>query len=51
MGYYNTQIKWNKNYGVYVLINVLCTRVSSLHRYETNGASTAQVEDGVASTT
>ena len=28
----------------------MCTQVSSLYRYETNGASTAEVEDGVAST-
>ena len=30
--------------------NILFTWVSSLHMYETNGASTAEVEDGVAST-
>ena len=30
--------------------DVLFTRVSSLHRYEADGASTAESEDGVAST-
>ena len=39
-----------QDYDVYVLINVLCTRVNSLYRYETIGAPTAEVEDCVAST-
>ena len=38
-----------QEFPTFVHENVLFTRDSSWHRYETNGASTVEVEDGVAS--